>query len=116
MKNTVVSDVIHSDLQRGKSAVLVISSLTVDWAVQEEIKMDIKSSLSLDARPLISYSKTAGTIEVDGTKIRVPISKAQSASLKGGVYYYDIKAIIGDEVLIIIPGRLSITETTTRIP
>lgn len=79
--------------------------------VGKVIKMDVKSMQDLDAVPIISLSLASG-LYVSSNKLIISISSAQTATLIGSEYYYDVLFMTDSKYM--VRGKIGVNKSVTR--
>lgn len=113
MKTRIINGLPVHEIKRGVDDQLVFRTSDIDWSTYDEIVMEIKGGRNLDVRPLLRYSTADGSMQIDGERLRIPLTAQQTARLRAGKYVYDVKRILGSKVLPEIPGTIHLMDTIT---
>lgn len=108
--------IVHTIISGTDSAIVLRSG---DLPIFDEIRMDVKKAVRIQANPLISLSNLNGgiMIESEGQEkvITIPLSNGITEYFKSSIVYFDIKFRIGDMVSdIVIPGEIFIKQSVTK--
>jgi hypothetical protein len=114
MTATLINKIPHFTLQRGIDELFVFKSESIPWTEMDEIHMDIKSVHAIEGKALLTFKKSNNTITIDGIRIFIPLTAAQTKALPKGEYFYDIKRVLGGKILPPAPGRITIIETVSN--
>lgn len=81
--------------------------------VGRTITLDVKSVMDIDAVPLISKSVGSG-LSVSTNKLTIVFSAAETGTLKGTAYFYDILFVSGTEKKYMVKGKLLVNKSVTK--
>lgn len=113
MSITTKSGTILWEIQKGTSAELALTK-SDGWAMYDEVRMDIKPERDITSFPLLKLTPGSG-LTIDGTRLLVSLSYAQTAALRAKMVYADIKLRIGAEVIAPIPIQITLKDTVTKL-
>lgn len=114
MKTRIINGLPVHEIERGVDDQLIFRTADIDWNSYDTIVMEIKGSRNLNVRALLRFSTTDGSIQIDGQRLRIPLSAQQTAGLRAGKYVYDVKRILAGKVQKVLPGTIHLTDTITR--
>lgn len=114
MSNIAIkSNTIFWEIDRNTSAQITINKAD-GWAMYDEIIMDFKAEKDINSFYMLRLTPGSG-ITIDGIRLIIALTYAQTAVLKGKQIYADIKPRIGNQVITPIPFVIPIKDTVTRI-
>ena len=107
------NNTIYWEIDRNTSAEIVINKAD-GWAMYDEIVMDFKPEKDVQSFYMLRLSAGSG-ITIDGTRLIVSLTFAQTAVLKGRGIHADIKLPIGTKVIKPIPFLITNKDTVTHL-
>lgn len=107
------NNTIHWEIDRNTSAEMAINKST-GWAMFDEIIMDFKPEKDINSFYMLRLSLGNG-ITIDGTRLIIALTFAQTAVLKGRQIHADIKLRIGAQVIKPIPYLIIVKDTVTKL-